>query len=332
MPKVLFYILNDWVFGKIHNELIKALYPDYYCDIFCWRLGISAIEADFLRTKYDFFVSTPEGCFSLHSQHGVPYSKLIAVAHGDWDIFNPIENYGVPRDEFHQLAGYAVICPLLVNISLSYSVGRVPDVLPIGVMCENYLQAPSTGIHRLGYFGAVSRNDNGTDIKRGHLAQRVAEAAELEFVAYRGMHFLITDQFYSHADLTIFCSLLEGNPYVVLESCAAGKPVLGTATGIFPAIAATGGGIVLPFDEEQFVAEAVAIIRRLQANFEQYEQMCAAARATSQQYDWSVIGPQWLKYFYKCSHRAAQKIEKPPAEKHTPAQKIATFPPLLRID
>lgn len=327
--RILFYIENNWVFGKIHNELIKALYPTAAADILDSRQSYSAEDWHFFAETCDFIVSVPSFCFMLHREYGVPYKKMIGVAHGAWDILHATRE---PNPQFEQLAGYAVICPLLQHISFAYGVGRVPDVLPIGVMCENYLQAPSTGIHRLGYFGAVSRNDNGTDIKRGHLAQRVAEAAELEFVAYRGMHFLITDQFYSHADLTIFCSLLEGNPYVVLESCAAGKPVLGTATGIFPAIAATGGGIVLPFDEEQFVAEAVAIIRRLQANFEQYEQMCAAARATSQQYDWSVIGPQWLKYFYKCSHRAAQKIEKPPAEKHTPAQKIATFPPLLRID
>lgn len=305
MPKVLFYILNDWVFGKIHNELIKALYPDYYCDIFCWRLGISAIEADFLRTKYDFFVSTPEGCFSLHSQHGVPYSKLIAVAHGDWDIFNPIENYGVPRDEFHQLAGYAVICPLLVNISLSYSVGRVPDVLPIGLFCQQYRRRPPQKLNRVGYFGRWTRTDRGAlDIKRGWLVEKAVRAAGLDFVKNEAAHFLAAARLYQDIDLVMFASLTEGNPYPALEATATGLPVLGTATGLFPDIAHAGGGLVLPFSESAYFDAAVTELQRLQKDTAAYQHMCTRSREYGQQIDWSVIRTTWLRYFQKCEQQA----------------------------
>lgn len=301
MTRVLFFIHNGWVFGKIHNELIKVLYPDLYCDILCWSHTYNATEMALIREKYDLIVSTPEACFFLHQHHAVPYEKLIAVAHQDWDIFNPIEKMGVPASEFNNLAGYAVICPLLVNISFSYGVGRVPHILPVGIFCEQYERAMSERVQRLGYFGRWDRRDRGDlDIKRGALVERVAKEAGMEFVKCDSVHFLAADRLYRDVDLVVFGSLIEGNPYVAIEAAAAGVPVLGTSTGLFPDIAKTGGGAVLPFEEDKFVAEAVEVIHALQADHNLYTQMSAAAKECSKGFDWSVLGPVWRDYFFTC--------------------------------
>lgn len=300
MKRVLFYIHNGWVFGKIHNELIKVLYPDLYCDILCWSQSYSEQDLRLLNDKYDLFVSTPATCFFLHKTYGIPYEKLVGIVHQDWDIFDPLENKGVTADDFSRLRGYAVICPLLINISFSYGIGRVPTVLPVGIMREHYRRDMSTGIRRLGYFGSMERRDRSIDIKRGYLAQRVADAAGLELVSCSNLHFLSTDKLYNTIDLTIFCSLIEGNPYVALESFAAGVPVLGTATGLFPSLAALGGGAVLPFEEDKFVPEAVEVIRALQSDFSLYQQMHSLAYAASERLDWVNVGPMWREYLQGC--------------------------------
>lgn len=301
MKRVLFYIHNGWVFGKIHNELIKVLYPDLHCDIVCWSQTYTDQSLKLLNAKYDLFVSTPATCFFLHKTYGIPYEKLVGIVHQDWDIFDPIESKKATAADFAKLRGYAVICPLLTNISFSYGVGRVPVVLPVGVMRSLYAREPATGIRRLGYFGSMERKDRGIDIKRGYLAQRVAQEAGLELVSCSDLHFLATDKLYSLVDLTIFCSLIEGNPYVALESFAAGVPVLGTATGIFPALAGTGAGAVLPFDEERFVPEAVEVIKALHEDFSLYQKMHQAALMVGETRDWSRIAPLWRDYLLECA-------------------------------
>lgn len=301
MKRVLFYIHNGWVFGKIHNELIKVLYPDLYCDILCWSQSYSHYDLQLLNEKYDLFVSTPGTCFFLHTQYGVPYEKMVGMVHQDWDIFDPLENKHMAREDFNRLAGYAVICPLLTNISLSYGISRLPDIVPVGIMCSHYERPISENVTRLGYFSAPVRKDRGDfDIKRGHLAGQVAERAGLELVSTSGVNFLATDKLYNHVDLTIFCSLIEGNPYVALESMAAGVPVLGTSVGLFPALASGGGGIVLPFDEQAFVEKAVYDIAELKMNYELYAQMSMAAKEKSKQVDWSVLRPTWLSFLQRC--------------------------------
>ena len=72
MKKVLFYIHNGWVFGKIHNELIKTLYPEVYCDILCWTHQYSEHEFKYLLDKYDYFLSTPESSDIIHKQFKIP--------------------------------------------------------------------------------------------------------------------------------------------------------------------------------------------------------------------------------------------------------------------
>ena len=300
MKRVLFFIHNGWVFGKIHNELIKLLLPEFYCDILCWTHAYTQHEMELLAQKYDLFVSTPEGCFSLHTQHGVPYEKLAGVAHLDWDIYHPIEKQ--PESAaFDKLAGFSVICPLLINISLSHGITRIPKLTPIGLYQKFYARPMSQSVTRLGYFGRMVREDRtGMDIKRGALAQTVAEQAGLEFVQCESVNFLAAERLYKNVDLVMFCSLMEGNPYPALEAFASGIPVLGTATGLFPALAASGGGAVLPFESDKFVPEAVEVIQALKADHALYAKMHTAALNKSREFDWQALKQTWVDFLNGC--------------------------------
>jgi glycosyltransferase involved in cell wall biosynthesis len=309
VQRVLFFIHDGWVFGKIHHELVKLLYPQYACDVLCWTRRYSDQDMQHISQKYDLFVSTPDGCTTLHNYYNIPHCQMIAVVHQDYDIYSTLEhtNFRLTIPEFDLLAGYAVICPLLVNISFSYGISRIPTVLPIGVFSDMYEREPSTTVNRIGYFSSFCRKDRGElDIKRGYLAHRVAEQSGVELVTQESTHFLAADRLYRDVDLVLFCSLIEGNPYPALEAFASGLPVLGTNVGRFADLSSSGGGFILPFEDDLFVAAAVDRIKLLQNNAELYSQMSAAAKQKSVEFDWYTLKEQWLQFLNDCWHRRQQ--------------------------
>lgn len=298
MKKILFFIHNGWAFGNIHNELRKCLYPEYDCDYLCWSQSYTQETFNYLIDKYDLFWSTPEGAFSLHNLYGVPLDKIVGMAHQDWDIYHPLAS-GVPKEHYSALRGYAVVGPKLLTVSLAYDIARIPAILPVGVHVRNYERPMSTEVKKLGYFGRLERWDRTIDVKRGRLALEVAKRTGMEVVApqfVQEIHYLASDRLYREIDLLMFCSLVEGQPCVAFEAMAAGVPVLGTDAGLFGSLATGGGGGVLPYEEDKFVAEAVEVIHALQSNHELYAMMHRAALQTASTFDWAVLKPQWLEY------------------------------------
>ena len=171
---------------------------------------------------------------------------------------------------------------------------RPAMLLPVGVTAVNYQRPMSREIKRLGYFGRMARSDHEQpDLKRGYLAQRVAEEAGVEFYNREHLHFLAADRLYREIDVVIFCSTTEGNPYVAIEAAAAGVPVLGTSVGMFPVIAQAGGGVILPTEEDVFVAAAVTWLNKFKSEPELYQRMSAAATEVGRMFDWSVVVPWW---------------------------------------
>lgn len=297
MKRVLFFIENNWVFGKIFNELTKHIYPLYDCDIFDWGKVQEKENTDRMQQKYDLFFSTPVGCFFLHDTYGIPLDRCYGHAHSDFDIVDALRRF--PKNYFEQLRGYAVVSPPLRYVSFSHGVQRVPAILPVGVTCANYQRKPPEKIAKLGYFGRMNRKDDGFDIKRGYLAKQVAEQTKLEFWNREQVPFFIADRLYHEIDLVMFCSLVEGNPYVAIEACAAGIPTLGTAVGIFPAIANTGAGIILPMEEDAFIASAIKTIATLQNEPALYARMCEVAAEVGKTFDWSVMKRTWIDEFQR---------------------------------
>jgi glycosyltransferase involved in cell wall biosynthesis len=292
--RVLYFFENDWVFGKIFNELVKFLHPDIDGDVISWARLYSPDESAALRDKYDLYFSTPVGCFFLHEIYGWPLEKCYAHAHSEFDIADALKRY--PRRYFDKLAGYGVVSAPIWNASAEAMIRRIPTILPVGVTTANYARPPSTKISKLGYFGRMSRADhNQHDLKRGHLARIVAEATGLELYHRENWHFLAADRLYREVDLVIFCSTTEGNPYMALEAAAAGVPVLGTPVGVFTALARMGCGIVLPMGAQEFVQAAVEAIQTLQLEPARYQHMAEMALRASQTFDWSVVKKLWLE-------------------------------------
>lgn len=292
MKNVLFYTNPKWVFGKIHNDLVKMLYPEYHCDIMDWAIPLPDYAPEIIMEKYDIIMTTPDGGITLESW-GVPPERVTVVAHSDWDLF-----FNATPECYDRFRGFAVICPFLQQLCFTYGISRVPAVLPIGVFPDNYTKEPATSLETLGYFGVLERHGkNDVDIKRGHLAKTVAERTGMKMFIENGMPFNLTEGLYRRADMVMFCSLIEGNPYVALEAFAAGVPVLGTNTGVFPALAASGGGGILPFDEKEFVEQACEVIFAIKDNFQIYNLMRASALDEIKKYDWNMLKPVWLEYF-----------------------------------
>jgi len=293
LKRVLFFIENNWVFGKIFNELAKNLYPEVDCDIFDWGKVQERENTDRMQQKYDLFFSTPVGCFFLHDTYGIPLEKCYGHVHLDFDIVDALRRF--PAGYFERLRGYAVVSEPLRAVSFSHGIKRVPTFLRVGVNCANYQRERPTQISKLGYFGRWHRKDGEFDIKRGYLAKSVAENTGLTLWNRENVPFFVADRLYHEVDLVMFCSLVEGNPYVAIEAAAAGIPTLGTPVGIFPEIANSGAGIMLPMEEDAFIASASNTIRTLQNEPELYAHMCQAALEVGKTFDWSVIKRAWIQ-------------------------------------
>ena len=301
--KILFYFENRWVFGKIHNELIKVLYPEIYCDILDASVEITSDKMALFLNKYDYIVTTPwAGICVLNKLGGIPLDKIIGIAHGDLDIAASLRD-GASSEDFDNLAGYATISDSVANFSCKQTmVKRIPKVLKVGLFTELYQKKFSEKIKTLGYVGCFERIEDGRDIKRGILAKQVAEKTGLEFKHIIDINFLTIEQMYDSLDLIMFCSLTEGNPYSAIEAFACGIPVIGTDTGIFEKIS-HGSGFIVPNDEKKFINSACKIIKRLKSNHDEYLQLCKNAKLQSLRFDWKYIKDDWINYFLSIKNK-----------------------------
>jgi len=295
--RIAFFVEGRWVFAKIFDELRKYLYPEFDCDLIDWREYLKNPWAKrYLTDKYDLFVSTPFGCFFLHEQYGIDLRRCYAQLHAEYDVAYVLQNYSQARSYFNRVGGYSAVSTFLVDYSRQNGLERVPDLLPVGVTAHNYYRQPPKEIKKLGYFGKINRVDAeivNTDIKRGYLAQQVAERAGLELVQHEDIPYTLIDQAYKHVDAVMFCSLTEGNPYPALEGCAAGLPVFGTPVGVFTDLAAEGGGILLPIEPEAFVTAAVEQVQQLNKTPDLLNEVSCRAAEIGRRRDWSFIAPRW---------------------------------------
>lgn len=297
MKKVLFFIDHDWVFGKIHNELIKVLYPEFHCDLKSWSVSMTREEGDLFKDKYDLFVSTPEGCFVLHDNYDIPFSKLVGVVHGDYDVYACLDKIKDARHKFKSLGGYAVIWPNGQNMSISYGIDNIPKVIPVGLFVDLYKVQNVKPVEVCGYFGKTERIDRGIDIKRGALVKEICDKSQIKLKQASSFNFLVADQLYKGVDFVMFASLMEGNPYPALEAFASGIPVIGTAVGIFNEYAKNGAGVILPFEKEKYFKGAIATINGWITNPESYAVACSAALELRSEIDWVNIKPIWVDFF-----------------------------------
>jgi len=235
----------------------------------------------------------------LDTSYKVSLDRIGAIAHSNSDIKHIIFEKQLGIGYFNKFKSYGVISPIVRTMSIAHGVYRIPHVVEVGCFRNLHQMNTSKELKSIGYVGAIHRHidvNESVDIKRGKLIEKVCEITGLELFHIKNLHFLCSDQFYSSFDMLMFASLTEGLPTVAIEAFCSGIPILGTHTGIFPKLAESGGGIVLPFEENEFIEKAVTNINDLKNNPEKYQHMTRCAFEESKNYDWSITRKSWLKF------------------------------------
>lgn len=296
MKKLLFYVEDNWVFGKIHRELIKALYPEVYCDLLDWHSVYTTDDLKRFSDKYDYIMSPLAGCTLLAETGAVDTAKLIGTVHGDQDIQSEIQRG--KQGLIEKYAGYTVVSPVLQSVSLGLGVHRVPTHLRIGVFQRNYPRNMSMRLERMGYFSVGHRQDVGFDLKRGHLVRRAAEKSGVELFNKTDARYTVAETLYKNIHVVMSPSLTEGNPYPMLEAFACGIPFLGTPVGMTPTYLSQGGGAMLPYDEDRLVDSVAYYIGKWRSNSEVYRKVCEESYELGMKVDWKVVREEWINYIY----------------------------------
>ncbi len=299
MKKILFFIENKWAYGKIHNDLIKALYPDVHCDIIDWTVSYSHEDMRHFLNIYDYIVTTPAGGTTLKQSYGVNPNRIAIIAHSNHDFQHTLFVENEALDFFNEFSGYGAISPVIRTLSIAHRIRRFPNVLLPGTFTNIYSKNTSKSLNKIGYVGLINKVQNnveGIDIKRGHLVSKTVEAVNLELIQYSGLHFLTAANFYCDFDILMFSSTTEGLPTVALEAISSGIPVIGTDTGIMSDIANSGAGIILPFEEDKYIAEGINVLNYLKNNPEEYQKMVSCALQKAKEYDWSVRRKAWIEF------------------------------------
>lgn len=298
MKKILFFIENNWAFGRIHNDLIKCLYPDIHCDIIDWRVSYRYDDFSHFMNTYDYVITTPHGGMTLTKSYNLPASKIIIIAHSNSDFQHILFTHNLGKEFFEQFKGYAVISPILRTLSIAHGIKRLPQLLQIGCFNNIHIKNNSKQLKKIGYVGATHRafEEEKIDIKRGHLIAKIAEKVNLPLVQHKDLYFLCSTSMYCDFDILMFSSLTEGLPTVLLEAFSSGIPVIGTDTGVFPDLAKSGGGIILPFEENEYINQAVDTLNELKNNPEKYQHMSMCALEKAREHDWSIAKASWINF------------------------------------
>ena len=115
---------------------------------------------------------------------------------------------------------------------------------------------------------------------------------------------------YASSDVFVNASIVDNQPVSILEACAAGLPVVSTATGDIGALVRDGQtGLLVPQNDP--AALAAAVLRLIEHPRDALD-MARAARREVRRFTWSAVRHRW--------HAAYAGVEVPPTEK-VPAEK-----------
>ena len=238
-----------------------------------------------------------DGVHLLVDEYGVPYEKIIAVSHSEFDIRMLIEKKGI--EVFEKFASYGVVSEFLYCASITRGVKRVPMVASIAVDYSEFHSDVSERLATVGYASSLAVETFGVEWKRGALAEAAAKAAGLPFkvAGWTGEQTLFHDMpdFYRGVDAVLVTSITEAGQLPVIEAAAAGRLVIGTPVGHFPRKAYEGGGI-LAADRKREIRRIrlrlrCPITRKIQANT--VPNACAI-REAARKFDWQYSIEEWI--------------------------------------
>ncbi len=295
MKKIIFFTRNAWAFGNIHHSLSKFLFPhNILADVLDWSISYSTTDMDLISKNCDYFVTTPDAIDPLMS-YGIPVEKIIIVAHGQWDILRAYDKFGI--EIFDKVKAYGVVSENLLEKSRELGIKRIPEITPIGIIVENFIRPVPKKLTTIGYASSLAHpNHAGTDIKRGNLVAKVAEQTKTKLRMNEEYHYLGMPSFYESVDAVLMSSTEESAGLPMMEAAAAGRLTLGTAVGYYKQNGMPSGGVILPIEETEFVAEACRQIEYYQQNPREFQKVCRQIQAYARaHYDWSHCIPAWVK-------------------------------------
>ena len=295
--KVLIYGYTKWSHGRVYYDLCTHLHRrGYIIDILDWRVNHSQYVRQFID-HYDLFMVALDGARTLVDVYNIPYERIIAISHHEFDIRMLIEQKGI--DVFDRFGSYAVVSEFLYCASMMRGVRRAPKVAPLGInYSEFYSEVPQT-LATVGYASSMATTTYGVEWKRGHLAEAAARAAGLDFKVAgstgKQTSFHDMPDFYRSVDAVLTSSISEAAQLPVMEAAAAGRLVIGTPVGHFPLKAYQGGGIIAPVEAEKFTAFAADTLRYYKVNPAAYVEKCRSIQEAARNFDWQYSIDQWVE-------------------------------------
>lgn len=298
MKKVLFYTQNRWAFGSLHNGLCKELYKhNIYANILDEDKNYTQEEFQLLSNTYDLFVTNPDKVLHLHKISNIPLTKIIAVAHEQWDIYLAKHNNNNNISFIEQIKDYAVISNILVEVSKKLEIKRTPKIVNAGICFNNFYKPIKQNLLNVGYGGIkVSPNFFGVDRKRGHLIEKAIQDLNINLITCNNYNFLCMPGYYEQIDCLIVSSLEDAGGLPAMEAAAAGRLVVSTPVGYFEEHGPKGGGVVVPLEEEAFINKTRETLLFYRDNPTIYQIKCQQIQQYARDnYDWSKKIEPWLE-------------------------------------
>ncbi|MFI5023464.1 MAG: FkbM family methyltransferase [Alphaproteobacteria bacterium] len=313
--KVLIYGYPQWSHGRIYYDLCKHLHErGYVVDILSWQVDHSNYMREIIAF-YDLFMTALDGVRVLVDTYGVPYDKIIAVSHHEFDIRTLTEQKGV--EVFRSFASYGVVSEPLYCSSLMSGVPRIPMVASVGVNFSEFYTEISERLATVGYASSMSARTYGIEWKRGELAEAAAREAGLAFKVAGStanqISFHDMPDFYRSVDAVLTSSISEAAQLPVMEAAAAGRLVICTPVGHFPRKAYEGGGIMAPIEAGKFKTFAAETLRYYKENPAAYTAKCHAIQEAALKFDWEHAIGDWIELIESANHGGGRSARADPA-------------------
>jgi glycosyltransferase involved in cell wall biosynthesis len=298
MKKIIFYTQNRWAFGAIHHALCKELYKhNIYANLLDEDKEYTKEEFQLLNNCYDLFVTNPDKVINLHVKSGIPLNKIVAVAHGQWDILLAGQQH---PDIYSHIHSFGVISNVLKNKCKEWGISVEPKVVETGVHFDVFYKKPSEQLRIIGY-GGIKQTYNffGQEIKRGHLVEKACEGiTNIQLQTSGSYNHLCMPAYYNTVDAVVMSSIEEAGGLPMLEAASAGRLPIGTPVGFFEENAPKGGGILVPLDEDLFVEQTKQLILYYKDNPSEYVNKCLEVQSYARDhYDWSKKIQSWVELF-----------------------------------
>jgi hypothetical protein len=295
MKRIAFFTYNEWAFGSIHKALIKELYKNGIdSNIIDWNISYSREEFNAFMDTYDVFVTVPGNAITALLSYGVPYSSIIAIAHGRYDI-----QFGISEgNDFNALRAYGGVSSDLSYFSQQNGINKEFHVVRNGINFDEFYRPVAEELNVIGYSGVIEKDNphsNIKDWKRGYLVQDIASKTDTKLLLPSKRSHLAMSAYYKDIDcLMVSSTEQESCGLPLLEAAAAGRLPISTLTGINRDFDKPTG-IILPMEEEGYLSGGINCINLLKENPHLFNQLCTNAQEFARMhYDWSVVIDNWI--------------------------------------